>query len=474
MTTPTSSRCPFHADGMPPAPDFHPPGMWPPGPRAGITGWSLLARMARDMPAALADWRGAHGDVVHLRIWPEHQVIVSDPQLVRELLVNQHDAHVRWERGIQIFSQVHGRSVLIEEGERWQAKRQALQPAFAPKPVKAFAPVIAAACAQALARWPAGAAAMPVESALTALAMDVIMRMMFSSEIGDDARLAERALHLLSADANDEMFWPASWPDWMPWKREQRRMKRALKALVERHVAARLSMPYGTWPDDLLTRLLDLHRADSAAWPLGAVRDECMTAFLAGHETTAATLTWWAWCMASHPEAQEAARREVAAVLDGRAPTAEDLPALGYLGRSLQETLRLYPAAPILMSRRALKPIRLGGWTLPARTILTVPLGLMQRDARWFPEPERFRPDRFLEHGAGAPRGAFMPFGAGPRVCLGQHLALAEMTVIAAMILQRFRLSVPQGMPAPQPQLNVTLRPATPLHLVLEDIAPAA
>jgi cytochrome P450 len=178
--------------------------------------------------------------------------------------------------------------------------------------------------------------------------------------------------------------------------------------------------------------------------------------------------------MASHPEAQDAARREVAAVLSGRAPSAEDLPELAYLGRSLQETLRLYPAAPILMSRRAVKSIRLGGWTLPARTILTVPLGLMQRDARWFPEPECFRPDRFLEHGAGAPRGAFMPFGAGPRVCLGQHLALAEMTVIAAMILQRFKLSVPQGMPPPQPQLNVTLRPATPLQLVLEPIAPAA
>lgn len=459
---------------MPPAPVLHPPGVWPPGPRAGLTGWSLLARMARDMPGALDAWRKAYGDVVHLRIWPEHQVIVSDPQLVRELLVNQHDAHIRWERGIRIFSQLHGRSVLVEEGVRWHAKRQALQPAFAPKAVKAFAPAIAAATAQALERWPAGGAAMPVESALTALAMEVIMRMMFSSEIGDDARLAEGAIHMLSVNANQEMFWPASWPDWMPWKREKRRNIAALKALIDRQIDARLAMSIEAWPGDLLTRLLQLHRADSGAWPLDAVRDECMTAFLAGHETTAATLSWWAWCMAANPQAQAEARREVQMVLDGRAPTLEDLPALDYLDRTLQETLRLYPAAPILMSRRAIKPVRLGGWTLPARTILTVPLGLMQRDPRWFPEPDCFRPERFIEEAASAPRGTFMPFGAGPRVCLGQHLALTEMTVIAAMILQRFTLSVPEGMAPPQPVLNVTLRPATSLHLKLERIAPSS
>ena len=474
MTTPTSSRCPFHADGMPPAPVLHPPGVWPPGPRSGLTGWSLLGRMARDLSGALDAWRKAHGDVVHLRIWPEHQVIVSDPQLVRDLLVSRHDALVRWERGIHIFSQLHGRSVLVEEGARWQAKRQALQPAFAPKPVKAFAPAIAVAAAQALERWPAGGAVMPVESALTTLTMDVIVRMMFSSEIGDDARLAERAIHMLSVKAHKEMFWPASWPDWMPWKREKRRMIAALNDLIDRQIAVRLATPHGAWPGDLLTRLLELHRADSAAWPLDAVRDECMTAFLAGHETSAATLTWWAWCMAANPQAQAEARREVQAVLGGRAPSVEDLPALDYLGRTLQETLRLYPAAPMLMSRRAIKPVRLGSWTLPARTILTVPVGLMQRDPRWFPEPERFRPERFLEEAAGVPRGAFMPFGAGPRVCLGQHLALTEMTVIAAMILQRFAVSVPEGMAPPRPVLNVTLRPAAPLHLKLERIAPAS
>jgi cytochrome P450 len=192
-----------------------------------------------------------------------------------------------------------------------------------------------------------------------------------------------------------------------------------------------------------------------------------MTAFLAGHETTAATLTWWAWCMAANPAAQAAARAEVDAVLQDRAPTAADLPALDYLGRTLQETLRLYPAAPVLISRRSVRPITLGGWHLPARTIFAVPLHLMHHDPRWFPEPDAFRPERFASDAPAIPRGAFMPFGTGPRVCLGQHLALAEMTVLAAMFLQRYSIDVPDGMAPPKPVFNITLRPETPLVLRL-------
>lgn len=138
--------------------------------------------------------------------------------------------------------------------------------------------------------------------------------------------------------------------------------------------------------------------------------------------------------------------------------------------------MRLYPAAPVLLTRRATAPVTLGPWQLPARTLFMIPVQLMQLDARWFPEPQAFRPERFdakARNGqAGgpaqeAPRGAFMPFGAGPRICLGQHLVMAEMTVIAAMILQRHTLDVPPGMAAPKPVMNVTLRPQSPLNLAL-------
>ncbi|WLI89312.1 cytochrome P450 [Massilia sp. R2A-15] len=462
----TSTRCPFHV-AQDETPRLHPPGSWPPGPPSGITGWGLLRRMSGDLLGTFDEWRRQYGDLVHLRIWPEHQIVVTDPQLVRELLVNHHDALIRWERGIEVFSQLHGNSVLTAEGELWQARRHALQPSFSPKGVQPLVPVIAAAAARTFSQWRAGDEDWPIETAFTSLGMDIILRIVFSSEADADARLAERAVHDTAVAANAEMYWPASWPDWMPWKRAKREGLRVLDRLIVRHIEARLALARDGWPQDVLSRLLALHLEDPAAWPLKAVRDECMTAFLAGHETAAASLTWWAWCMAANPSAQSAAQREVDAVLQGRAPTAQDLSALTYLTQTLHETLRLYPAAPVLLTRRCVRPITLGGWQLPARTMFTVPVQLMHHDARWFPEPHAYRPERFSDGAPAIPRGAFMPLGTGPRVCLGQHLAMAEMTIVAAMFLQRFSVGVPAGMAAPKPVFNITLRPDQPLRLAL-------
>ncbi|MVW59809.1 cytochrome P450 [Massilia sp. NEAU-DD11] len=467
MKTTTPPSCPFHAGAARSAPASHPPGTWPPGPPSGLTGWRFLRAMSRDLLGALSAWRDEYGGMVHLRIWPEHQIVVTDPERVRELLVDHHDALVRWERAIEVFAQVHGHSTLTTEGAAWRTKRHALQPAFTPRAVQAFLPAMAHAADAAFAQWPRSDAAWAIESAFTSLGMDVIVRMMFSSGIVADARDAERAVHDVAVAGNAEMYWPRSWPDWMPWKARKRRALATLDRLIDGHVQARMALPRAEWPQDLLTRLLALHVGDPVTWPLKAVRDECMSTFLAGHETTAAALTWWSWCMAANPSAQAAARAEVDAVLEGRLPAAADLPALDYLGRTLQETLRLYPAAPILITRRSVRPITLGGWQLPARTMFGIPLHLMHHDARWFQQPDAFRPERFAPGAPAIPRGAFMPFGTGPRVCLGQHLALAEMTLLAAMFLQRYMVEAPAGMAPPKPVFNITLRPETPLTLRL-------
>ncbi|HEV3432287.1 MAG TPA: cytochrome P450 [Paraburkholderia sp.] len=466
MNMPSERQCPFHRNASPVAHAALSPTAWPPGPQAGLTGWRLLRAMSRDLPGTLAAWQQAFGDVVHLRLWPEHEVVVTDPQLARELLVTHHDALIRWERGIRIFSQVHGHSVLTAEGEAWRSRRHALIGSFSPRSVQDFAPTIVQATTQAFAQWPHGDANWPVESALTTLTMDVILQMMFSGSIGEDVSAVAEAIRVTSAAANAEFYWPASMPDWMPWKRQKRQSIRTLKDLIERQLQRRLSLARDAWPDDLLTRLLQ-SRDDGSALSLQNVRDECMTIFLAGHETTAATLVWWAWCMASNREAQRIARDEVERVLQGRAPTLETLPALGYLTQTLKETLRLYPVAPLLISRRATRAVQLGDWSLPAGTLFMIPGHLMHHDPRWFADPEAFRPERFAPDAPELPRGAYMPFGAGPRVCLGQHLAMTEMTVIAAMLLQRFTLGVPQGAAPPRPVFNVTLRPAQPLHLAI-------
>lgn len=417
------------------------------------------------MLGSLQSWRAQYGDIVHLRIWPEHQVIVADPELARELLVSHHDALVRWERGIDVFSQIHGHSVLTAEGHAWRHKRHVLQPRFLPRPVQRLVPSIAAAAASAMARWQGGI--WPVESALNSLGMEVILQTMFSSAIDSDARSAEQAVRVVSAAGNAEMYWPVSLPDWLPWKRTKRHAMATLKALIERHVQGRLTLQRAAWPADTLSMLLGLYLDDPAQWSLQAVRDECMTTFLAGHETVAATLTWWSWCMASNPAAQAIARREVDEVLHGGQASAASLPDLQFLKQTIQETLRLYPAAPVLMTRRCIRSLVLGAWHFPARTLFTVPVYLMHYDPRWFPEPQAFKPERFASDAQPIVRGAFMPFGSGPRVCLGQHLALAEMTVIAATLLQRFEISTPVGMCPPDPLFNITLRPSKPLQLTL-------
>ncbi|WP_321951820.1 cytochrome P450 [Paraburkholderia bannensis] len=468
MTRPSGHQCPFHRNAPPQAAPAAASGTWPPGPPAGITGWRLLGAMSRDLPGALATWQKTYGDIVHLRIWPEHDVVVADPQLVRDLLVSHHDGLIRWERAISVFSQVHGQSVLTTEGDAWRARRHALVPGFSSKAVQGFTPSIVTAATQAFARWPQADAKWPIESALTMLTMDVILQMVFSSHIGEDVLLAEEAIRVISTSANAEFYWPVSLPDWVPWKRMKRQALRTLKELIERHLQSRLTLNREAWPDDLLTHLLQ-SRDDESALSLQSVRDECMTIFLAGHETTAATLVWWAWCMASNPQAQRLAEAEVQRVLQGRAPTVDTLPELGYLVQTLRETLRLYPVAPVLFSRRATRAIRLGEWHFPARTLFMIPVHLMHHNARWFPEPDVFRPERFAPDAPELPRGAYTPFGAGPRVCLGQNLAMTEMTIIAAMLLQRFTLSVPENASPPRPVLAVTLRPDQPLHLAIAD-----
>lgn len=346
-----------------------------------------------------------------------------------------------------------------------------MQPDFLPKAVQAFVPTIAAVTDDALARWPAHASNWSIESALTSLTMDIIVQMMFSDAIGDDACIAENAIRTTSEAANAEFFSLVGGPDWLPWKRARRQALSALKSLVDRHLQARPGEPEDAWPNDLLTRLLRLHRSDAQAWPRQAVRDECMTTFLAGHETTAATLTWWAWCMAANPSAQTSARDEVRGVLHDDTPQADTRRLLPWLTQTIEETMRQYPAAPLLINRRASKPAALGDWQFPAKTLFMLPVQLMHRDARWFPEPDRFLPERFASDAPPVPRGAYLPFGAGPRVCLGQHLAMTEMTIVAAMILQRFVLSVPPGIAPPRPVLNVTLRPDQPMRLAISSVA---
>jgi len=443
----------------------------PPGPSRRWWGLPLLGEMRRDYLAFETRMHREHGDISLMRLGSEHAWNLMTPDLAREALVTQAQHLVRWERGIEVFAQAFGQSVLVTEGDTWQRQRRMLMPAFTPKKVAEYAALMCDAGQNACDELvPPGqtTAHVAMDAMWSQVAMDVILRVLFGRAAQSDTALAAQATQTLSATAYLEMFQPFTLPDWLPLpgKAAKRGAMRMLHGLVRRHIEAQAR--HGA-TDTLLGMLLSLRDADTGQ-PLSdqEVFDQCMVSFQAGHETSATALLWWSHLMASHPPALQRAQAEVDAVLGMANPTPGHLARLPWLTATLKEALRLYPPISALMTRRTTAPITVGGWAIPKGHLLRVTPWVIHRDERWFPQPDQFLPERFMDGSVEIPRGAWLPFGTGPRVCIGQHFAMLEMTVLAAMLLQRYRLHLPPGAPAPQPVMHVTLRPEHPMVLVLE------
>lgn len=440
----------------------------PPGPRArgwGRWGQPLMRAMRSDY-LGFARWRQRRfGDVCAMRLYWEHSVDLFAPELVRELLVDHADALVRWERGVEVFAEAFGQGVLTTEGATWQRQRRMLMPAFTPRRVAGYAGLMAAAAERALdSALPPGVpdGLVDMDALFARVAMDVILRTLFGEADAGESAAAIEATRVLTETAMREMFWPVTLPDWLPLpgKAAKRRAMRQLHGLVGQHIAARRGRPDPQAGDDLLARLLALRDEDSGeALSAQEVFDQCLVSFQAGHETTATALLWWSRLLAEHPQAARRATDEVDHVLAGRCPGAADAAALPWLVATLKEAMRLVPPIPALMTRRVTRDLVVGGWALPRGTLVYVTPWVLHHDPRWWPQPQAFRPERFLPDAPPAPRGAYLPFGTGPRVCIGQHFAMLEMTLVAALLLQRFRLALPPGSAAAEPVMNVTLRP---------------
>lgn len=405
------------------------------------------------------------GDLCVMRLGRERTYDLFTPELVREALVDHAEHLTRWERGVEVFAEAFGASVLTTEGALWQRQRRMLHPAFTPRAVAGYADLMREAAARVLDRAvPPGQteARVDMDALYAHVAMDVILRTLFSEPSAGESDAAIHATRVLGETAMREMFYPVTLPDWLPLpgKAAKRAALRTLNGLIDRHIAQRRRQPDPGAGADLLARLLSLRDEQTgAALNDAEIHDQCMISFQAGHETSATALLWWSRLLAEHPEVQARARAEVEQVLAGRAPGPDDLAALPWLTATLKETLRLYPPIAALMTRRTTRPITLGGVPIPQGALLYVTPWVLQRDPRWFEQPEHFRPERFMPDAPPVPRGAWIPFGVGPRVCIGQHFAMLEMTLIAAMLLQRFELVLPPDAATPQPVLNVTLRP---------------
>jgi cytochrome P450 len=424
----------------------------PPGP--SLSPAAALGAFRRD-PLGLLERLASYGDVTMLRIPRSNAYLLNHPELVRDLLVTGHRSFHKGPT-VRAAKVLLGESLLTSEGETHRRQRRLIQPMFHHERIAAYAGEMVRAAERAGDRWRDGET-FDAHAEMGALTLAVVGATLFASDV-DEARSATVRRALTDALG---MFDRAYSPLFQvlvrlpsPTMRRYRRLEADLDRVIAEMIAERRRAGFG---EDVLSLLLEA-REDGIGMTDRQVRDEALTLFLAGHETTANALTWTWWLLSRHPGAEARLHAELDEVLGDAPPTFEDLPRLPYTSAVVAESLRLRPPSWAI-GRTAVAEYRVGDVVIPAGSTVVVSPWLLHHDSRWWSEPEVFRPERWLSEDADRPRDAFMPFGAGPRMCIGEPFARLEATLVLASIARTWRLVVPEGAdPGLQPV--VTLRPS--------------
>jgi cytochrome P450 len=403
-------------------------------------------------------------------------VWVSDPALIEEVLLQSVDRFPKTELEKRVFEHTLGDGILTSQGASWRWQRRTAAPLFRPADLTGLVPTMSAAAEAQLARWaesPAGTV-QAIDRDMSATTFRVISATMFAGSADRDAaailHCADTALSTISWDIAAAMMRFPAWL-WYPGKLRRRRAGVRLRALVTAILARRRAD--GLKGDDLLARLARAQDPETGA-PMSEKQlvDNLITFLAAGHETTAKALTWVLYLLARAPDWQRRVRDEVLAVA-GRAPIGgEHLDMLVVTRAVLEEAMRLYPPAPI-MSRAAASAVELGGRQIPAKANVVIPIFAVHRHRRLWEDPDRFDPERFMpEHRAKIARTQFMPFGFGPRTCIGASFAMMEGVVILATLARGAELEW-DGHHLPEPVSRVTLRPKGGMPLRVRLVEPA-
>ena len=432
-----------------------------------------MSRMKKDVLGVYSELHRRYGDAVSFRTGPYRLFIFYHPDQVRELLVTQAKSLIRLPRVMKTFAQWNGNSVLIAEGEPWIRQRRLVQPAFHPRRMENYGRTMVGGARRLVDSWREaidrdGHVDVDIDKAMTSLTLSIICKTMFDTEVHDISEEIARAVAVLSNIAFYEMQAPLRLPMWAPTARNSRK-RWAIETLdraVWRFVRERRAE--GGDHGDLLSMLLAAvdEEADGARLNDRQVRDEAMTLMLAGHDTTAAALVWLWYNIGRFPAVARRCQHEVDSVIGQREPCADDVERLPYLVATIKETLRLFPPAIGVFLRQATTDLVIGGFDVRKGSLLTLSSFVTQRDPRWFAEPDRFDPERFLPERADEIRsGAYFPFGAGPRVCIGQSFAMTEMALVAASMLQQCQVQTVPGADEPTLHVTIALRPKERLML---------
>ena len=407
------------------------------------------------------------GDVGYYAVAGLHVYQVNHPDFIRQILVDQSEKFQKARFIKRGFAPLAGEGLLTSDGDLWRRQRRLIQPAFQPKHLAAYGEVMATHASRLADSFREGETR-DIHFDMMTLTLGVVVKTLFGYDMDEDGeRLGALMTAVLDA-TNARLINAFQIPAWVPTPRHlrERRAIAALDTIVQRMIRSRRESASPP-DDDLLARLLAARDEESGdGMSDRQLRDEMMTLFLAGHETTANALTWTIYLLSQHPDVAERLEHELDAVLGGRAPTPADLPKLAYAEMVIRESMRLYPPAPGF-AREPTEDVTLGEYTVPAGSLISIITTALHRDKRFCPDPDRFDPDRFA---AGwmdrIPRYAYLPFGGGPRVCIGNGFALMEARLILATLAQRYRFTLVPGQDVTPVQL-VTLRPKGGLRVVV-------
>jgi cytochrome P450 len=407
-----------------------------------------------------------YGPIASSRVGLRRFYYVNEPAAIEELLVTAGRSYVKG-RGTQRLERLLGRGLLTSNGALHLRQRRLVQPAFHRERIAGYAATMVAR-AERFAANVVPDETIEMDAAMARLTLGIAAETLFGAHIDDEADTIGRALDVAMESFPISLSPIGELLDHLPWVPVVRRFLGAraeLDAIVYRLIAARRNDPGAGSRADVLEMLLAAGDGPDGM-DVRQIRDETMTIFLAGHETTAMALTWTWWLLSQHPKVEAKLRAELAAVLDGRAPTMDDVPALRLTRDVIAESMRLYPPAWVV-GRRAIEDAPLGPWTVPKGSIVIASQWITHHDPRFWREPEAFRPERWSNGETdGLPKFAYFPFGGGTRVCIGEAFAWTELVLVLATIARRWRFEAAPGLTALPFQPSVTLRPATAVPLV--------
>jgi len=441
-------------------------GKVPPGPdnakQKKFSG--QLGMVRRDPLGFFTHCARTYGDITAMRYFNFRIFFINNPDYIEDVLVNNARKFHKG-RALQANKGVFGEGLLTSEGSFWLRQRRLAQPAFHRARIAAYAETMVRYTERLLDTWHDGEER-DLHEEMLRVTLQIVGKTLFDADVAGDAQEVGQSLELLlelSANFGRDIFIPR----WLPTPQNIRKARaiRKLDKIIYRIIEERRKSERDT--GDLLSMLLAARDEDGSRMTDQQLRDESITLFLAGHETTANALSWTWWLLAQNPAAEKKLHAELGTLLAGRAPTFDDVTKLKYTENVLTESLRLYPPA-WGTARVAIEDHEIGGYEVPKGTGVSLAQWVMHRDPRWFDAPEDFRPERWEDGLAKRlPRFAYFPFGGGPRQCIGNTFALMEATLVLATIAQRYRFRLVPGHSV-VPLASITLRPRHGIRAILE------